>query len=181
MAKSKVAESLMDILEILLIGITVFTLVYLFVGQLLEVSGESMTPTFQDKEQIIAEKISLSFKPLKHGEIVIFKHPETPEKLLIKRVIALSGDKIMLENGKIVLNGTVLFEPYLEKDMKTEGGKAIEENKEYTVPGMSYVLMGDNRLESSDSRVFGAVKENMIIGRTLLVYSPLKNFRIIEH
>ena len=66
-----------------------------------------MVPTLESHEQIIAEKISLSFKPLERGEIVIFRHPDKQDRLLIKRVIALPGDTVMFSDGKLILNGKI--------------------------------------------------------------------------
>lgn len=184
MARAKfknLTEILLDFIEIAIIGATVFILVYLFVGQLLEVSGDSMYPNLHDEEQIIAEKISLAFKPLERQEIVIFRHPEKQDKLLIKRVIALPGDTIMLTGGDLILNGEVLEEPYLADGIETFGNAAIKNSVEYTIPGNTYLLLGDNRGESSDSRTFGAIREELIMGRALMVYSPVKDIRVIEH
>ena len=176
-----ITEALLDFSEIAIIGVTVFFLVYIFVGQLLEVSGDSMLPTLYNNEQIVAEKISLAFKPLEHGEIVIFRHPEMQNRLLIKRVIALPGDEIMLSEGKVVLNGEILNENYTVEGSSTNGSGLFQDLIKYTIPEHTYFLLGDNREESSDSRSFGAISEELIMGRALVVYKPLKNFRVIEH
>ena len=175
-----ISEILLDFLEITIIGATVFLLVYLFVGQLLEVTGNSMHPTLIDKEQIVAEKISTKLKPLERGEIVIFRHPEENERLLIKRIIALPNELIRVENGLVYVNDEILTEEYLSETSPTRGNKALAEGVEYRVPVNSYVLMGDNREESSDSRSFGAVRSGLILGRALGVYYPLDSIRLIE-
>ena len=72
-----------------------------------------MYPTFKDKEQIIAEKLSISLNTVKRGEIIIFKSPKEPDRLLIKRAIALPGETITINNGKVFINGNELDEPYL--------------------------------------------------------------------
>ncbi len=180
-AKRSIFDILLDFIEITIIGATIFLLVYLFLGQLLEVTGESMEPTLHDKEQVIAEKLSTRFKPLERGEIVIFRHPEEHTRLLIKRVIALPLEKIKLENGQVFINDVVLAEPYLAPGILTLGNQSIEEGEEYNVPPYSYVLMGDNREKSSDSRTLGAIREELIVGRALLVYYPLNSIRLIEH
>jgi signal peptidase I len=178
---STLSDLFLDLLEIAIIGVTVFVLVYIFIGQLLEVTGNSMEPTLHDQEQIIAEKISLKFKPLTRGEIVIFRHPENNERLLIKRVVGLPGERIKIENGFVYINGEVLKEPYLKEQGVNEGNKNLIEGVEYHITGNSYVLLGDNRRESSDSRSFGTIREELILGRSLMVYYPFNHIRLIEH
>ncbi len=177
----KFSEALLDFIEISIIGATIFILVYLFVGQLLEVSGDSMHPTLVDGEQIIAEKVSMAVKPLERDEIVIFRHPEKQDRLLIKRVIGLPGDVFRFEDGIVVLNGEPLLEPYLVDAGHTFGSDVYNNGEDYSIQDGSYLLLGDNREESADSRSFGTIKQDLILGRALLVYHPIKNFRVIEH
>ena len=172
---------LFDFFEIAIISATIFLLVYLFVGQLLEVTGESMTPTLLDKEQVIAEKISIRFNPLSRGQIVIFKHPEQNDRLLIKRVIGLPFDNIKIVDGYVYINGSMLNEPYLSASTLTYPNKSISAGTELTVPESSYILMGDNREKSSDSRSFGPVRRELIIGKAAAVYYPFSDFRLLEH
>ena len=173
-------EILLDFLEITLIGVTVFILVYLFVGQLLEVTGNSMVPTLVDNEQLVAEKLTKKFKPLERKEIVIFRHPENNRRLFIKRIVGVPGDVIMISEGDVYINGSKLNEPYLLNMSSTTGNKNIEEGSSYKIPENFYVLMGDNRAESSDSRQFGPISSELIVGRAMLVYYPFSNIRIIK-
>lgn len=177
---SKHKETFLDLLEIALVGTAVFFLVYIFIGQLLQVTGDSMHPTLKNQEQIIAEKLSIRFRPLERGEIVVFKHPTIKDRLLIKRVIALPDDTMFLSKGDIYVNGTLLKEHYLANGNYTLGKNEIREEEEYVVT-KGYVLMGDNRLESSDSREFGPIALENIVGRALIVYYPLENFRLIHN
>jgi signal peptidase I len=116
-----------------------------------------MLPTFQDGEQIIAEKVSVRFEPLKRSDIAIFKHPANPDKLVIKRVVGLPGDSFELISGKVFIDGQNLSETYLTVNMITQGGKFIKENTEYKIPSDSYIFLGDNRLNSR-SRDWGLKK-----------------------
>ena len=176
----EIGSALIDFSEFLLIGVSVFIIVYLFVGQLLEVSGDSMYPTFKDKEQIIAEKVSINMNELSRGEIIIFKSPKEPEKLLIKRVIALPGETIMINEGSVYINGEILNEEYLVPTVQTEGGMVIREGVEYKIDQDAYVLMGDNRKQSTDSREYGAVDTELIVGRGIIVYYPFSEFRLVS-
>jgi signal peptidase I len=132
--KRTLGSTLADIFEIFFIGISVFFLVYVFVGQLMEVTGKSMFPTFKDKELIIVEKISVKYKNLERGEVVVFKSTDANPTLLIKRVIGLPGETIKVDEGKVFINGTQLSEPYLSQNTITSGKESIEEGAEYKIP-----------------------------------------------
>jgi len=170
-----------DILEITIISATIFLLVYLFVGQLLEVTGDSMDPTLLDKEQVLAEKLSIRFNPIDRGDIVIFKHPEQNDRLLIKRVIGLPFDIVKISTGRVYINGHMLDEYYLDSGALTYANKSMLEGVEYAVPESSYILIGDNRDKSSDSRSFGPIRRELIVGKAAFVYYPFSSFRMIEH
>lgn len=176
----ELSKILVDFFEIVFIASGVFIFVYFFVAQLLKITGDSMLPTFKDGEQIIAEKISIKFSPLKRGDIVIFKHPQNENRLLIKRVIGLPNEEIRISQGAVYINGNLLSETYVQPNNKTTEERDIKENTNYKIPQDGYVVLGDNREFSSDSREFGAVKESLIVGRAFAVYYPLSNFRLIK-
>jgi signal peptidase I len=169
----------MDFIEITLILVGVVMVSYLFLGQLLEVTGDSMDPTLQDKEQIIAEKISLLYKPLERGDIVIFRHPQETKRLIVKRIIGLPNEKIMIREGKVYINGERIEEEYIKNGHGTSAGTVINENIEYKIAGDAYVVMGDNREKSTDSREWGAITRELVIGRGFIVFRPISNFRFI--
>lgn len=176
----EITKVLIDFFEIVFIASGVFIFVYFFVAQLLKITGDSMLPTFKDGEQIIAEKVSIKFSPLKRGDIVIFKHPQNENRLLIKRVVGLPGELIRISQGNLYINSEKLEESYIQPNNKTTEEKDIKENTDYKIPDGSYIVLGDNREFSSDSREFGPIKEGLIVGRAFAVYYPLSNFRLIE-
>ena len=166
-----------------MIGSTVFVLVYIFLGQLMEVEGNSMFPTYHDKERLVVEKLSLKYKNLERGEVVIFQHPNIEQRHpLIKRVVGLPGETIRIAGGNVYINGEKLDETYIESDNPTEEttGGIVEEGVGYDIDENSYFMMGDNRQNSTDSRYFGAVKKEKIIGRSLLIYYPVNRIRLAE-
>jgi signal peptidase I len=179
--KSRIVNSFFDVLELILVGCILFGIVNIFLGQLLSITGDSMLPTFANGEQIIAEKASLKFTKLQRGEIVIFKHPHVPDRLVIKRVIGLPEEILKISRNQIYTDNTLLKENYLYKQNSTKGQDVIKEGVPFKIPKNSYVLMGDNRDKSADSREWGVIKEEDIIGRTLLVYYPFKNIRIVTN
>jgi len=180
MRNKKIKTVITDYVLTLVIFSSVFLIIYFFVGQLFEVTGESMTPSFQDGEQLLAEKISVNFSNLKRGDVVVFKNPFENNRLLIKRIIGLPKEKFQITDGAVYINENKLQEDYLSERMYTKGGRILEENFEYTIPENSFVVLGDNREKSTDSRNWGYVKKDMIIGRAVFVYYPIKNMRIVE-
>ena len=173
-------KTLLDLLEYVIIGIAIFGLTYVFAGLLLRVTGDSMVPNFHDGEQIIAEKISVKFEDPKRGEIIIFNHPTYPGRLVIKRVVGLPGEIIKISAGKIYINDAMLAEEYLGSEGATKAGEILAENVSYEIPGDSYILLGDNRANSTDSREWGPVKRTEIVAKGFLVYYPLSQMRIIK-
>lgn len=178
--KFSIKSAVVDLIELFLIGTTVFLLVYILVGQFLEVSGSSMHPYLFDKEQIIAEKLSIKFDPIKRGEVIIFWHPKTKSDLLIKRVIGLPGEIIKIQNGFVFVNGSKLEEPYLSNNVVTKAGDFLPEGQEHKIGTDYYIVMGDNRAESTDSRYWGPIQKETIIGRALAVFYPLDNIRLLN-
>ena len=132
------------------------------------VSGYSMQPTLVDGQHLIANKLiysRFSFHPPYHGDIAIMVHPKDPSRDIVKRVIGLPGDIIKIERGQVIRNGERLGEPYItHRDSRTFA--PLE------VPPDSYYVLGDNRRASTDSRAWGFVPRERIIGRAWLSYWP---------
>lgn len=171
---------IVDFLEVLVIGVAVFALAWIFLAEPLEVTGASMEPTLLNSEQIIVEKLSMNLNDLKRGDIIVFNSPQNPDVLLVKRLIGLPGDKVMISEGSVYLNGEKLEEMYVGAQI-TEGKKKLPEGQLATVPVDTFFLLGDNRENSTDSRDFGPIKQDEVVGKAVVVYYPLSNIRKIEH
>lgn len=169
---------LLDTIEIITTAFALFVVIFLFIAQLHEVQGNSMLPNLKDQQYVLTDKISYHFKGPQRGEIVVFKAPPNPRKEYIKRVIALPGEQLKIDKNKIIIfddehpEGFVLNEPYLANGTKIQGNIAIPANQKITVPEDSYFVLGDNREASSDSRQWGGVKKEMIVGRAIFVIWP---------
>jgi signal peptidase I len=148
-------------------------------GQVIEISGDSMNPTVKNGEKVVAEKISTKFGDMKRGEIIVFTSPEKEDRLLIKRVIGLPNETIEIRFGLVYINGQRIEESYLQQDAFTTNGAGIPSNKEIKLGKDEYVVMGDNRGNSVDSRAYGPINKESVLGRALFVYSPIKNFRLL--
>jgi signal peptidase I len=178
--KESLLKSLLDIVEVVFISSSITILTFLFLAQPLEVTGESMLPTFQDKEQIIVEKVSIKYKPLERGEITVVRHPDNQQVFLIKRVIGLPGETIHFNEGDVFINGEILLEPYLNENTLTWGKTYIADGESITLNEDEYVMLGDNRDNSLDSRSYGPVSKENLVGRSFVVYYPIKNIRLAQ-
>lgn len=170
-----------DFIELLFIGTFVFVFSWFFLAEPLEVTGDSMNPTLLDKEQIIAEKVSLKFKDVKRGDIVVFKNPKNKNILVIKRVIGLPNERFLINEGDVYINGKKLTESYLDQETVTKAKGLIQQNVEVKIPNDSYILLGDNRENSTDSRNFGAISKELLFGHALFVYYPSENLRFLNN
>lgn len=173
---------LIDTVQSLILVFAVFLVIYIFLFRPFQVSGNSMDPTFFDKEYILTNIIALKFTKPKLGDVIVFKAPPDPEKDYIKRVIAIPGDTISIKNGDIYVNGERLDQSqFLQGSVKTYGGSFLKEGEVVSVPPNSYFVMGDNRSGSSDSREWGFVPIKSIIGKSFFAYWPLDKMGLIKN
>lgn len=177
---------ILDSIQALVLALSVFVLLYLFVAQPNQVHGNSMFPNFYDKEFILTEKLSYHFREPVRGEIVVFKAPPSEpcaenECEYIKRIIAVPGDTVKVFEGKILINGVSLDESYLPDDYLTGPGSYLRENRPVIIPPGEYLFIGDNRPHSRDGREFGAVSKENIVGRAFFRYWPFNNLGVVEH
>ncbi len=161
-------------------GIVFFFITYFFFRPF-QVSGNSMYSNFKDREYILTNLISLRFSNPIRGDVVVFKSPSDSKKDFIKRIIAVPGDEILIDNGEVSLNGRILKESYLDEGMKTFGGAFLQEGIKKTVPNGYFFVMGDNRNDSSDSRTWGFITRESIKGISFFVYWPLNEVQIIKN
>lgn len=170
----------LDFLETIVVALSIFVVVYLFFFQPHEVKGASMESNFHDGEYILTDKISYRFRLPKRGEVIIFKAPKNPDIDYIKRIIGLPGETVKVEGGAVYVNGNKLVEPYIHDQTVILGNGFLSEGRNITVPQNEYFVMGDNRPHSSDSREFGPILKDSIIGRAFLRYWPLSEFGTVK-
>lgn len=176
--KNPLKEEVIEFIQTFAVFAAIGLVVYKFIAQPHRVDGISMIPNFQDANLIITDKVTYHFREPKRGEIIVFQNPKKVTEDFIKRIIALPGDKIKIEKSKIYVNDKELDENYLPEGTITEGKTTIKEGQELTVPENSYIVMGDNRMKSSDSREWGYIYRNEIVGRVLLRYWPVTEFSV---
>ena len=172
----------LDMMQTILLAASIFLVIYIFLFRPFQVSGDSMYPNFKDQEYILTDLITLRFSPLKRGDVIVFKAPPDHEKDFIKRIIGLPGDTVELENGFVYLNGKKLDEsPYLASSVRTYGGSFLKDDIPITVPQDDYLTFGDNRPYSSDSREWGYVPFDFVIGKAMFVYWPISEMKIVKN
>lgn len=162
----------LDILEVVVFAIGIFFFVYLLIMRPHKIKGQSMHPNFPDGEYLLTQKVSYYLGPPRRGDVVVFKPPVSPDDEFIKRIIALPGDRVKVENGKVYINGELLNESYLDPTLYTSASGFLLEGEEYVVPESQWFVMGDNRPHSSDSRAWGPINKKDISGKAWLIYWP---------
>jgi signal peptidase I len=182
---------LLEIVETLVLTLVIYLLIHNFIAQPFEVEQDSMVPTILEHEYILIDKLSPRFSDYDRGDIVVFNPPPGYEQggvPFIKRVIGLPGDIVSLQNGRVFVtpeggSPTVLFEPYIRqidgRSAPTQPRDA-EGTSQWTVPEGQYFVMGDNRPDSQDSRFFGPITRDSIVGRAWVRYFPLDRIRLME-
>jgi signal peptidase I len=184
---------LLEIVETLVLTLVIYLLIHNFVAQPFEVEQNSMIPTIQPSQYVLIDKLTPRFDDFRRGDIVVFQPPAGYEQggvPFIKRVIGLPGDTVSLDNGHVFVappggSPVKLDEPYVVK-LPVGGGTSPTQPKdpagtrEWLVPAGNYFVMGDNRPQSQDSRYFGPISRDLIIGRAWLRYFPLNQIGFVQ-
>lgn len=171
MSEEKRENFFTELLKFALVAIVIVVPVRLFVAQPFIVSGASMVPTFQDGQYLIIDELTYHFAQPQRGDVVVFRYPKDPSQFFIKRVISLPSETVTIKDSTVSIEKTdgstvVLDELYVVN--RGNGTKTL------TLGVDEYFVMGDNRSESSDSRVWGALPRANIVGRVFLRLLPLQ-------
>ena len=159
----------------LVISVAVSVFIITFLYQPVKVEGTSMLPELQDQERLFINKLSYRVGEIHRGDVVVFLYPQDTTKSYIKRVIAVPGDDLRIDHGKVYVNGELVQEPYISRrfaDDRSEPETMIQPDE--------YFVMGDHRSISSDSRDFGTVDRKLIYGRAAFVYWPMNKMGVVE-
>lgn len=178
----KIYLFLIDIIQTLLLAAAVFLVIYVFLFRPFQVNGNSMYPNFYDKEYVLTNIIALHFEEPNLGDVIVFRSPVDPEKDFIKRVIGTPGDAILIKDGGVYLNGKQIDESrYLNASVKTSAGSFIKEGEEVKVAEDEFLVLGDNRPNSSDSREWGFVPKKSIVGKSFFIYWPPQSIGFLKN
>src|SRR5580693_8448550 len=149
--------------------------IIIFLYQPVKVEGTSMAPLLSDQERIFINKFVYHFEPIERGDVVVFWYPLDRSKSFIKRVVGLPGDEVEIRRGHVLINGRNLEEPYVPAQyVDTAAYGPVQ------VPRDEYFVMGDHRISSNDSRIFGPVPSAFIYGKAVFAYWPWTQFGSIS-
>ena len=149
------------------ISLAVSAFFILFLYQPVKVEGTSMMPTLEDQERVFINKFVYRLEPIHRGDVVVFRYPRDTSKSYIKRVIALPGDRVRIDDGLLYVNDRQVQEGYVPSTYED-----VRSYAETVVPAHCYFVMGDHRNLSNDSRDFGPVEESYIYGKAVFGYWP---------
>ncbi|HEC2172883.1 TPA: signal peptidase I [Staphylococcus delphini] len=180
--KKETMEWLLSIgLALLIVG-----LLYAFIIKPYNIKGDSMDPTLKDGERVIVNKIGKTLGHLDNGNVIVFHADETND--YVKRIIGKPGDHVVYKNDQLYLNGKKVDEPYLDYNLKHKTYEQITgsfdskdlpgSNGQEKIPKDKYLVLGDNREVSKDSRAFGLIDKDQIVGKVAFRFWPLSEFKI---
>jgi signal peptidase I len=158
-----------------LISVAASFMIITFLYQPVRVEGTSMQPQLRDQDRLFINKFVYRFEKISRGDVVVFHYPRDPEKSYIKRVIALPGDSLRIENGRVYVNGERVKEDYVPPAYRDSRSMP-----EIVVPRGEYFVMGDHRSISSDSRDFGPIDRDLIYGKAAFVYWPADDLGVVR-
>jgi len=161
-----------DLLKFAVMALVIVIPIRMWIAQPFVVSGESMYPTFDNGQYLIIDEISYILGNAQRGDVVVFRYPNDTKRFFIKRVIGLPNEKIIVNNGEVTIinkehpDGFKMVEPYINEKFFTGSTYETKDNE--------YFVMGDNRNRSSDSRFWGILPKNLMIGKVFLRLLPIK-------
>jgi signal peptidase I len=161
----------------LMISVVLAIFVILFIYQPVKVEGTSMMPTLDDQERIFINKFvyRFHFGNIDRGDTVVFWFPGDPTKSYIKRVIGMPGDRVEVDQGKVIVNGQALVESYIPPEFRDQSSMSAR-----MIPEDEYFVLGDHRSSSNDSRAWGMVPRRYIYGKAVFIYWPLDKMGLLR-
>ena len=176
---------LLEIVETLVLTLIIFLVIQNFVAQPYKVQQQSMERTLQPEQYVLVDKLTPRFDTYKRGDIVVFTPPrdwiEDNGTPFIKRVIGIGGDDVEIrDDGRVYIDDVALSEPYVyDVNGVPQDTNSPLDRSRWTIPPGELFLLGDHRSNSADSRAFGPVRVDQVIGRAWLRYWPLDTFGIL--
>lgn len=169
----KEKSQLRELLEVVIISVGIAAFLITFVVQAFFIPSRSMEPTLEPGDRILVNKFIYRFQEPKQGDVIVFKFPLDPRRDFIKRVIAVENDKIEIRDGVVYVNDHKLDEPYIKESFPGNYGP-------YQVPPKHLFMLGDNRNNSEDSRFWGALPRENVVGKAMVVYWPLTRLGLVR-
>jgi signal peptidase I len=169
----RVLRSAGELIQVALIVTAIVLPIRYFLIQPFYVKGASMEPNFEDKEYLIIDEITYRFRQPERGEIAVFRYPNDPSQFFIKRIIGLPGETVTVSGGKVFIEGADGQNVKLDESQYLATGLETAGEKRIVLSSGQYFMLGDNRSNSLDSRIFGPVPKDDVVGRVMLRGWPL--------
>jgi signal peptidase I len=170
-------QSFWELVRFAFFALIIVIPIRVYIAQPFVVSGSSMVPTFEDGQYLIIDEISYRLNDPKRDEVVVFRYPNDPTKFFIKRIIGLPNETVDIKNNTIVItskehpDGFTLDQSYIKNETNNNMRFELKDNE--------YFVMGDNRIASSDSRYWGAVSRDLLIGKVFLRLLPISKIGVL--
>jgi signal peptidase I len=170
-------QSFWELVRFALLAIAIVIPIRIFIAQPFVVDGSSMVPTFENGQYLIVDEISYRLSEPKRDDVVVFRYPNDQKKFFIKRIIGLPNETVDIKGTTVTItnkehpSGFILNQPYIENN--------ADSNTHFELKDDEYFVMGDNRSASSDSRYWGAVPKNLLIGKVFLRLLPISKVGVL--
>ncbi len=161
-----------EVAEVVIVSVASIFIIYGFIAKPYVVEGKSMEPNFHDGNYLVIDEITYRFREPERGEVIVFVNPNNEKEFYIKRIVGLPGEEVKGSNGVITINGEKLDETYLPQDLRYNGKYSFKLRED------QYFVMGDNRLQSYDSRSWGPLEKDKIVGEVRVRFWPLNEVAI---
>lgn len=170
--KTNWKQLFLEIFETVFLAVILFFLINA-VSARVRVDGISMRPTLENGEFVLVSRLSYTFGEFERGDVIVFHFPLNPEEELVKRIIGLPGDRVAVRDGKVFVNDLPLNEDYIAQAPVYSG--------EWLVTDGNLFVLGDNRNNSNDSKDWGLLPQENVVGRAVLIYWPPSMWSVLEH
>lgn len=175
--KSNVVKEILGWIWAIAVAFVIAALIRTYIFEQVEIPTGSMIDTLRIHERFVVNKLIYRFKPIRRGDIVVFKYPDDPSETYVKRVIGVGGDIVEIRDGNLYVNGAMQIEPYIKEPMDPQ-----RDFGPFVVSEGHYFMMGDNRNDSNDSRYWKhkEVKQSDIIGKLTLRVYPFNRIGFVK-
>lgn len=173
----RIWNEIIDWIKVIAIALLIALPIRFFIAEPFIVKGPSMDPTFSTGQFLIVDRVSYRFSNPQRGDVIVFKYPNNPKSFYIKRIIGLPGETVSINRGEVTITKTD-GETEVLKESFISPVHASRDSNRTTLTSTEYFVMGDNRAQSSDSRSWGPLEEDLIIGKPIVRLFPMTSLSI---
>jgi signal peptidase I len=165
--------------KVIAIALVISLPIRFFIAEPFVVNGASMDPTFSTGQFLIVDRLTYRFEAPKRGDVVVFEYPNNPSLYYIKRIIGLPGETVDIKNGTVTIVNSAEPKGFELKEPYVESVHASHDTLHVALKPTEYFVMGDNRAQSSDSRIWGPLDKHFIVGRPIVRLFPVNTLGVV--